>query len=218
MKKKITLLIISFFFVIISFDLAGCSFAPGSKPFIYNSYLLPGRFNYKHTLKKWTRKADVYNRFNTVMLVRASYFNAPFRYAYAMEYAKYYMLNKKEFKKMLTKSYSRLTKYSKFFVSVYTPEKKYNDLDSSRSIWMVYLVNNRGQSVLPLKIKPSNQKRAFLKIFFPYVTHWSRQYVMKFPKYYNKKKDKLMIGPNTKWVKLVITGVNGKAELKWSFH
>jgi hypothetical protein len=218
MKNKIIFLTLCLFFVIISLSLAGCSFAPASKQFIYNSYLFQGRFSYKDALKKWTRKTDVYNRFHTVMLVRATFFNIPFKYAYSMEYAKYYMLNRKAFKKMLKKSYSKAAKYTKFFVSVYTPEKKYNDLDSNRSIWMIYLVNNKSQSVLPLEIKPSEQKKVFFKTFFPYITRWSRQYIIEFPKYYNKKKDELIISPHTKWIKLVIAGVNGKAELKWNFH
>lgn len=220
MKKSSIFLVVFLFslFTAVSFTLSGCAFAPASKPFIYNSYLLPGQFSYKASFKKWTRKSDVYNRFVTVMLVRATYFNASFRYAYVMEYAKYYMLNKEAFKKMLKKSYSKLNNYIKFFVSVYTPNKKYNDLDSNRSIWMVYLVNSEGDIALPLKLKPAGQKRIFLKTFFPYVTEWSRQYIIKFPKYFREKTRELMISPDTKWIKLIITGVSGRAELRWDFQ
>ncbi len=204
--------------LISSLDFSGCSFAPLSKPYMYNSRVLPGKFSYKASLKKWTRKADIYNRFNTVMFLRATFFNAPFRYAYAMEYAKYYMLTQKAFKEKLNKSYSNLNKHIGFFVSVYTPQKDYNNLDSIRSIWLVYLINNKGESVLPLSIKPAQQKRVFLKTFFPYVTDWSKQYIIKFPRYYNKKNKKLLISPATKWIKLIITGVNGRAVLKWDFN
>lgn len=205
------------FVLISSVYFSGCSFAPLSKPYIYNSRLLPGKFSYKASLKKWTRKADIYNRFNTVVLLRATYFNAPFRYAYTMEYAKYYMLTKKAFKNKLNKSYSNLNKHISFFVSAYTPQKGYNNLDSIRSIWLVYLINNQGESVLPLSIKPAQQKRVFLKTFFPYVTDWSKQYIIKFPRYYNKKNKKLLISPATKWIKLIVTGINGRAVLKWNF-
>lgn len=200
------------------FYLSGCSFAPLSKPYMYNSRLLPGKFSYNASLKNWTRKVNVYNRFDTEILLRATYFNAPFRYAYVMEYSKYYMLTKKNFKKRLNQSYSNLNKYTDFFVSVYTPQKDHNDLGSIHSIWLVYLMNNKGESLVPVSIKPAPQKRTFLKTFFPYVTDWSKQYIIKFPKYYNKKDKKLLIGPSTEWIKLIITGVNGRAVLKWNFN
>ena len=83
---------------------------------------------------------------------------------------------------------------------------------------MVYLTNNKGESVMPVSIKPSQKKRVFLKKFFPYVTDWSKQYIMKFPEYYAKKENKLFLNPPVKWIKLIITGVNGKAVLKWSIN
>ncbi len=223
MQSKHSLSAVFFVLILIllvssSFDLSGCSFAPLSKPYMYNSRLLPGKFSYNTSLKNWTRKVNIYNRFDTVMLLRATYFNAPFRYAYVMEYSKYYMLTKKGFKKRLDKSYSSLNKYIKFFVSVYTPLKDYNDLDSVHSIWLVYLMNDKGESLLPISIKPAPQKRVFLKTFFPYVTDWSKQYIIKFPRYYSKSSKKLLINPSTEWIKLIITGVSGRAVLKWNFN
>ncbi len=210
--------ILILFALISSLDFSGCSIAQLPKPHIYNSRVIPAKLNYKASLKKWTRKADIYNGFNTVMFLRATLFNAPFRYAYTTEYAKYYMLTKGAFKKKLNKSYSSLNKYTVFFVSVYTPQKNYNNLGSARSIWSVYLVNNKGERVLPLSINPAQQKRVFLKTFFPYVTVWSKQYIIKFPIYYNKKNKKLLISPASKWIKLIITGVNGRAVLKWAVN
>jgi hypothetical protein len=174
--------------------------------------------NYAETLHYFTKKTDVYNfkNLSTIMFLRATYFNRQFIYAYSKKYAKYYMLNRKAFKKMLRKSYNKSDKYIKFFISVYTPQSKYNNLDSNRSIWMIYLANNKRENVLPLTVKPAEQKRAFLKAFFPYITKWSKQYIVEFPKYYNKKKKELLITKHTKWIKLIILGVKGKAVLKWN--
>ncbi|MHB8232386.1 MAG: hypothetical protein ACYDDB_05755 [bacterium] len=214
MKKHIYLIILSFVLLIPLFYFSGCSFfsSLGIPPAVQSTG------GYKASLEKSTRKADIYNKFNTVMYLRATYFNKPFIYAYSKEYANYYMLSPKAFKEKLSALSSEFGKYITLFVSVYTPQKSYNNLDSSRSIWMVYLVNNEGESVMPVSIKPSQKKRVFLKKFFPYVTGWSKQYIIKFPRYYDKTEKKLFINPATNQIELVITGVNGKAVLKWKLN
>ena len=208
MKKKVSLIILLFTFTILPlFLLSGCSVFSSlglNQPFQPNG-------EYISALGKATRKADIYNNLNTVMYIRAAYFDKPFMLAYEDKYYDYYMQKPKNLIKKIEKS-------TVFLVSVYTPRKSYNNLDSKRSIWMVYLTNNEGESIMPLSIKPSQQKKVFLKKFFPYVTDWSRQYIIKFPKYYDKKEHKLFLNSGVKWIKLIITGVNGKAVLKWNLH
>ncbi len=214
-KNLLILSILSIFVISIPlFYLSGCSVfsAVGIPPSVKTSG------GYKSALKEATRKADIYNKLNTVMYIRATYFDKPFIYAYAKERANYYMLSGKAFERKLRASYYKNKKYAMLLVSVYTPRKSYNDLNSNRSIWMVYLVNNEGESVMPLSIKLSRKKRTVLKKFFPYVTDWSRQYIMKFPKYYDKTENKPFLNRSVKWIELVITGVNGKAVLKWDLR
>ncbi len=207
MKKKVFLIFLLFIASVPSFFLSGCS--------VFSSLGIPPAVQtgggYKSALRKSTRKADIYNKLNTVMYIRATYLNNNFVRAYEKEYYKYYM---KKPKGLIDKQKGYIT----LLVSVYTPRKAYNNLDSNRSIWMVYLTNNEGESVMPLSIKPSQKKRVFLKKFFPYVTDWSKQYIMKFPKYYDKKENKLFLNSSVKWIKLIITGVNGKAVLKWDIN
>jgi hypothetical protein len=176
--------------------------------------------NYAGVLNYFTKKTNAYNfkNLSTIMFLRATYFNRQFVFAYAKKYAKYYMLNRKAFKKMLHKLYRKSDKHIKFFISVFTPQSKYNNFNSNRSIWMIYLANNKRENVLPLTVKPAEQKRAFLKAFFPYITKWSKQYIVEFPKYYNRKKKELLITKHTKWIKLIILGVKGKAVLKWNLR
>ncbi|MFW0883637.1 hypothetical protein ACMCNP_01015 [Candidatus Acidulodesulfobacterium sp. H_13] len=225
MKKYIYLIILSFFMLGTSFYFSGCSTLSStgisSAAKLESSYAAISssdryRSIYLQSLKKYTRKADIYDKFNTVMYIGATYFTKPFIYVHTKEYTEYYPLNKNVFIKKLKKSYVKFGKNITFFVSVYTPEKSYNDLNSNRSIWMVYLVNNLGESVLPVSIKLPKQKKVFLKKFFPYITDWSKQYIIKFPIYYDKENNKLFMNNAAKWIKLVITGVNGKAVLKWN--
>ncbi len=206
--KKIVFLIILFFVIAIPlFYLSGCSVfsSVGIPPTVQSSS------GYTSALRKATQKADIYNKLNTVMYIRATYFNKSFIRAYEKEYYNYYMKKPEDFKR-------KLHKYTTLFVSVYTPRRSYNNLNSNRSIWMVYLTNNEGESVMPESIKPSQRKRVFLKKFFPYVTDWSKQYIMRFPKFYDKKENKLFLNPSVRWIELVITGVNGKAVLKWNIN
>ena len=208
MKKTVFLIILLFAFTIIPlFLLSGCSVFSSlglNQPFQSNG-------GYLSALGKATRKADIYNNLNTVMYIRAAYFDKPFMRAYEDKYYDYYMQKPKNLIKKIEKS-------TVFLVSVYTPRKSYNNLDSKRSIWMVYLTNSEGESLMPLSIRPSQQKKVFLKKFFPFVTDWSKQYIIKFPKYYDKKERKLFLNFGVKWIKLIITGVNGKAVLKWNLN
>jgi len=208
MKKKYFLIILLFTFIIIPlFLLSGCS--------VFSSLGLKQPFQqsgkYSSALKKATRSADIYNNLNTVMYIRATYFNKPFVRSYENKYYDYYMQSPKSLIKKIKKSIM-------FLVSIYTPRKSYNNLDSKRSIWMVYLTNNEGESLMPISIKPSQQKKVFLKKFFPYVTDWSKQYIIKFPQYYDKKEHKIFLNSGVRWIKLIITGVNGKAVLKWNLN
>jgi hypothetical protein len=207
MKKTVFLIILLFAFIIPIFLLSGCS--------VFSSLGLkhpfPSNGGYRASLRRATRKADIYNNLNTVMYIRATYLDKSFMRSYEDKYYDYYMKHPKNLIKKIGKS-------TVFLVSVYTPRKSYNNLDSKRSIWMVYLTNNEGESLMPLSIKPSQQKKVFLKKFFPYVTDWSRQYIIKFPKYYDNKEHKLFLNSGVKWIKLLITGVNGKAVLKWNLN
>ena len=207
MKRTVFLIILSFAVSIPLFYLSGCSILSslGIPPAVHSSG------GYRSALRKAGRKADIYNKLNTVMYIRATYFNRTFVRAYEKEYLYYYMKKPEGLRK-------KLRGYVTFLVSVYTPQKSYNNLDSNRSIWMVYLTNNKGESVMPVSIKPSQKKRVFLKKFFPYVTDWSKQYIIKFPEYYAQKENKLFLNPSVKWIKLIITGVNGKAVLKWNVN
>lgn len=211
-KNRFYPIILSFVLLTSLFYFSACALigSPG-KP-----HAVQSNGGYRTALEKSTRKADIYNHLNTVMYIRATYLNKRFVYAYTKAYAKYYILGPKSFREKLNKLNSLSAKFITLFVSVYMPKKSYNNLGAKQSIWMVYLTNNEGESVMPVSIKHSQQKIAFSKKFFPYITAWSKQYVIKFPVYYDKTENKLFINPSTKWIKLVITGVNGKAVLKWN--
>ncbi len=212
MKKKIVLAVLLFLMSVLPFYLSGCSSFYSSGIFSVSR----SRREYFSVLEKWTKKADIYNKLNTVMYIRATYLSRPFVRAYAKEYAKYYLLNSKAYKEKFNGLAPAFNSRITLLVSVYTPKKSYNNMDSKRSIWTIYLVNSEGESIMPQSVKPSQKKRVFLRKFFPYVTDWSKQYIIKFPRYYDKKSRKLFINSGTKYIKLIITGVNGKAVLRWN--
>lgn len=207
---------------------SGCSFlgipAPGkNKAANFNSQnnaSNEGEYaaDYYGILGKYTRKAKVYDKFNTVMYVGATYLSPSFEKAYNDKYSSYYFINKNNSGKMSGKLLSGSRKTINFLVSVYTPNPDYNDLASGHSIWMVYLKNNENESVMPVKIEASGKRKAFLKGFFPYVNHWSKEYRVEFPAFFNRKTGKSFINGNTRWFELIITGVNGAAILKWNIR
>ncbi len=205
------ILLIFIFFLLPSIFFSGCSYNNSSVN--SNSGQTPAGYSgnsggYPAVLESSTRKAIIYNQLDTVMYIGATYFNRPFITAYTEKYASLYLLDKGQTETLLSKSLSGMKKYVKIFASIHTPKKAYNDLGSDRSIWKVYLESSQNIKEKPLSILPPPWKKKFLMRFFPYVSYWSKQYVFKF--------SPSIITPGTKWIKLIITGVNGTVTLKWN--
>ena len=108
------------------------------------------------------------------------------------------LCSKKELAKKLNKIIN--LKQSVFFISVYTKNPKWNNLDSvERSVFKVALMS-AGRVIKPLKIE-SASRYAFL---FPVDTAFFKSYFVYFPE----------IKSGTS-VKLVIGGIPGKIEFLW---
>ncbi len=171
---------------------------------------------YGDILGRWTREASAYGGLDLRLAVFASYRSWPLRTAYIREYAERYQLDGDTADRLLADERARYEETEEFFLAVSTPNVKWNDLEKERSVWRIYLENDRGERTAPLKIRRLDEKDPVIRGFYPFMTPWSYGYIVSFPKYTADSDTALLEDISS--FKLIITGVLGKAEVEWDME
>lgn len=170
--------------------------------------------DYFAVLKSWTKGKKVYENLETKLYVYATYKSWEYRSSYIDEYAKRYMLDALQKESIIAREKETDERFNEFFLSIYTPELKWNDFDKKDSIWNMYLEDDKGERTKPIEITRVDENNPLVREFFPYMDLWSFGYIVKFPKYLPTSKEPFP-SPSSKVVKLTITGAAGKGELEW---
>ena len=170
--------------------------------------------NYHDALSKWSRQGKIYAMAGSeVIIMDATYKSDEFRESFTTEYSRLYGLDSVEGSKKLT--YSEIVANSskeeqklEFFVSFYTPDPKWNDLDKKNSIWNLYVETAGGNRIEPASIENISRDDARTKNFYPYIGPWSEAYVVSF------KKPADLSGN----FKLLAFSVKGEIEMEWTLE
>lgn len=170
--------------------------------------------NYQDALNKWTRSKKIYEGVEARLYITATYKAMEFREAYIDRYVKSYQLGPVYRQTLLEREKEQEEKYNEFFFTAFTPEERWNDFHRSDSIWKMYLEDDAGARMIPISITRIDSSDPVIREFFPYFDLWSQGYVARFPKYTETGIEPLP-GPNTKFFRIVVTGVLGKGELEW---
>ncbi len=162
---------------------------------------------YRVQLARWTRSQIVHSQFETRVHIHATYLGPEFNRAYLDEYARLYRLSEGEKRSRAESDAAKASEFTEFLFYAYIPEKPSNDFDRKGSIWSVFLIDSKGQKVLPTGIGRINPVTPVILNFFPYVhAQYGIAYRLKFP----ASAAALIADPSTK---LVFTGVVGTVEL-----
>ncbi|MBI5810639.1 MAG: hypothetical protein HZB21_05580 [Deltaproteobacteria bacterium] len=148
------------------------------------------------------------------LYISATYKDLSFRGAYVERYSGSYQLDPDYAKVLMERESIEAGQYNEFFFSAYTPEERWNDFDRKDSVWHMYLEDDTGVRLIPISIKRIDTGDPLIREFFPYLDLWGRGYVVKFPKY-GASGTGPMPGKETKFMKLVVTGILGRGELEW---
>ncbi len=168
--------------------------------------------NYYAVLERWTGGAKVYKGVDVILEVDVVYMGREFKTAYVEEYAARLGMDEDRKKRMLERELEKLDEYNELILVAATPVEEWNDFESRRSIWRLYLVDEDGESVEPLEIKRLDRD-AFLREFFPFVDEWSTVYRVTFPRLTPKGHT---IGEGSQYIRLKISGIKGSTELLWN--
>ena len=168
--------------------------------------------DYPDVLKTWTRSAKVYAVLEDKLFVTATFHSPEFRRVFPIAFPEIYGQGGEITRRELVDLTGDVESYFNFFLAVYTPVSKWNDLDRKDSIWRLTLISFEDVAVGPsqiLSIKIDENLRAV----YPYIGHFDKCYLVRFPMTDPMKR--LVIGAESKGVKLRIASALGVAELPW---
>ncbi len=129
----------------------------------------PGeQLDYDDSLDRWTRSQRLYQSFETVAVVEATFFSPEFLAAYLEEYRRVFNPLPAELEALTTRLQARQQRKECFFVSVFTGERDWNDLALANSTWKVYLENDRGGRARSTQISQVDKSDPLYRHFFPH--------------------------------------------------
>jgi len=172
------------------------------------------RPEYSTVLNKWTKGRKIFKGLESRLYINATYKDPTFREAYIDRYAESYMLEEPYRAALVEREREQAEKYNEFFMTAFTPVDRWNDFDEKDSVWKLYLEDSGGSRLSPVSITKVDASDPLVREFFPYLDLWSSGYVVRFPKYSEAGREPIP-GPDTEFIRLVITGVLGEGELTW---
>lgn len=157
---------------------------------------------YSQALDGVTAQFEVIKNFETRYEVQASALTQEFRTALGSRYEK--LFNERH--PLLSDASDKLA----FFVSLYTMNKDVNDL-TDEQLWNVQLQNG-GALAKPRRIERLSKKERW-QPFFPYITPWSKEYLVIFDKPDGGEPSQEFLKKSQ--IQLILTNADGKVSMNW---
>lgn len=160
-----------------------------------------------------TRTREVHDGLDTRFIITATWLSGPWLKAFSEEYSRIYYIDSARGDRMVAQWRTESERYVRFFVALWVPEEKENDLDKPESLWSLRLVRADEKDFGPVYVRRTSLRPEEMARFFPYSGTWYRGYEVAFPKEAEPAaEDAKSDGPR---LKLVLAGVQGRAVLAW---
>ncbi|WP_437277641.1 hypothetical protein WME90_41440 [Sorangium sp. So ce375] len=174
--------------------------------------------DYENVLRNWTRTEHLFalSELDNFLTATATFESWDFRWAYVVRYAQDYRLTIEQRQKLLEKTLEETRQRHQFFVAIFGGERKYNDLSTPNSAWIVRLIDDTGNETAPEEIVAINKPNALERTYFPYNTVWRQAFRIRFPR--ATADGKPTISPNARWFGLRFAGAQGNSELVWQVN
>ncbi len=198
-----------------SFALGGCatpkvSLVEGPREYVATDY--------DNVLGRWTRteRLFAFSELENYLTATATFESWDFRWAYVVRYVQDYRLTIDQRKKLLEKALDETHQRHQFFVALYGPERRYNDLTKPDSAWIVRLIDDTGNETAPQEIVAIRKPNALERNYFPYNTVYRQAFRIRFPRVASDGRP--TISPQAKWFGLRFAGAQGNSELVWQIE
>jgi hypothetical protein len=171
-----------------------------------------GSPTYARTTEAHTRTKEVHDGLDTRFILSATWLSPEWIRAFSEEYSNIYYLDAGRKEKVISRWKGESEAYVRFFVALFVPDERGNDLEKPGTLWSLRLVRADEKDFEPAYVRKSELRTEEISRFFPYSGTWYRAYEVAFPK-------EAMEGPAPKAgasrLKLVLSGVQGRAVLSW---
>lgn len=172
-----------------------------------------GSKRYARTTEAFTRTKEVYDGLQTRFILSATWLSPQWIQAFSEEYANIYYLDAERRRRMIGEWREESAAYERFFVALFTPDERTNDLDQAKTLWALRLVRGDEVDFRPVYVHRTGLRPAEVSRFFPYANSWFRAYEVAFPKEAGERVERKAGAPR---FKLVLAGVQGRAVLVWN--
>lgn len=168
---------------------------------------------YARTTDAYTRTKEVHDGLETRFILSSTWLSPEWIQAFSEEYANIYYLDTERKEQRIGWWQGESEKYERFFVALFTPDDRTNDLDKEATLWTLHLVRADEVDFQPVYVRKTSLRPEEVSRFFPYSGVWYRAYEVAFPKEAGEKVDAETTASR---FKLVLSGVQGRAVLVWN--
>jgi len=172
-----------------------------------------GSKRYERTTEAFTRKREVHDGLEVRFILSSTWLSPEWIRAFSEEYANIYYLDAERKEQMINRWKRESEMYERFFVALFTPDDRTNDLDKKETLWTLHIVRADEVDFEPVYIRRTSLRPEEVTRFFPYSGTWYRAYEVAFPKEAGEKVGGETAAPR---FKLVLSGVQGRAVLVWN--
>lgn len=171
--------------------------------------------DYPEVLETWTRSAQFYRGLDNKLFVTATFHAPELRRAFAVAFPEIYGHGGEITRRELVDLTGDVEQYNNFFVAVYTPVSKWNDLAKPDSIWRLTLIGSDSVAVGPKTVMPIKID-ANLKVVYPYLGHFDKAYLVRFPLV--DAMGRVVVDAKTKSLVFRMASALAEAELRWELE
>ncbi|MGZ3747533.1 MAG: hypothetical protein ACXWRE_09185 [Pseudobdellovibrionaceae bacterium] len=135
--------------------------------------------HYEAIVDKWSDHVEDYNGLNNTVTIMATLLNPEMATAQLDQSARLYQWDQNTFNSEKQKLENNLNKQTEIFVSFYSPERKWDDLYKSKTLWKIFLdVNGQRFEGKATKIKLLPRE---VQSLYHYHTSFASPYIVSFP-------------------------------------
>lgn len=170
--------------------------------------------DYDDVLHRWTRTGRILaiTELEEVLTATATFKSWDFRAAYTKRYARDYRLTQEAEREMLESSLAETRRYHEFYVALYGGHRRWVDLTKADPLWVVRLVDDRGNETAPEAIVSIPKPGPIEQAYFPYTSVWRQAFLVRFPVETEKGPT---IASDASKLSLRLSGAKGEKMLTW---
>ncbi len=171
-----------------------------------------GSPSYAKTTKTYTRTKEVHDGLDTRFILSATWLSPDWVRSFSEEYSNIYYLDAGRKEKVTGEWKGESERHVRFFVALFVPDERGNDLEKPGTLWSLRLVRADEKDFEPVYIRKTDLRPEEIARFFPYSGTWYRAYEVAFGK---EAMEGAPPSPGAPRLKLVLSGVQGRAVLAW---